>query len=80
MKIKVAAFTVSKKSSNTRCHQKVLNPIYFFEIHGIKTFVNGSFGLTEGHRECEMQAVMLGWLCKALLREEGATHLQNGET
>ena len=25
-------------------------------------------------------AVMLGCLCIALLREEGATHLQNGET
>ena len=30
--------------------------------------------------ECEKHAVMLGCLCKALLRDEGATHLQNGET
>ena len=34
----------------------------------------------EGHWECEKHAVMLGCLCKALLREEGATHLHNGET
>ena len=48
----------------------------FGEIHRIKTFVSRSFHLVEGHWECEKHAVMLGWLCKALLRKEGATHLQ----
>ena len=63
-----------------RCDQKVLGPIYLGEIHCIKFFVNRSFDLIEGHWECEKHGVMLGCLCKALLREEGVTHLQNGET
>ena len=40
----------------------------------------GSFDLIEGRWECEKHEVMFGCLCKALLRQEGATHLQNGET
>ena len=33
----------------------------------------------EVHLECEKHAVMLGCLlCKAIIGEEGATHLQNG--
>ena len=32
------------------------------------------------HWVFEKYAVMIGFLCKALLREEGATHLQNGDT
>ena len=32
------------------------------------------------HWKYEKHAVMLNWLCNALLREEGVTHLQNGET
>ena len=43
-------------------------------------FVSRSFDLIEGHWECERHAVMPGCLCQALLREEGVTHLQNGET
>ena len=39
-----------------------------------------SFDLIEGHRECEKHAVMIDCLCKARLREEGATHFQNEET
>ena len=39
-----------------------------------------SFDLIEGHWECEKHAVMLGCLGKELLRVEGATHLQNGES
>ena len=39
-----------------------------------------SFDLIEGHWECEKHAVVLDCLCKPLLKEEGATHLQNGET
>ena len=41
--------------------------------------LDGLFDQTEGHWKCQKHAVMLGCLCKALLREEGATHLQNGE-
>ena len=63
----------------TRSDQKVLSPIYFgVKIRWIKIFVSRSFGLTEGHWECEKHAVMLGCLCKALEREDGATFLQNG--
>ena len=36
--------------------------------------------LFEGHWEYGKHAIMLGCLCKAPLREEGPTHLQNGET
>ena len=61
----------------TRCEQKVLGQICFSEIRGIKIFVRRSFDLIKGHWDCEKHAVMLGCLCKALLREEGATHLQN---
>ena len=60
-----------------RCDQNVINRICFSEIHWIKIFV---FDLIEGHWEREKHAAMLGCLCKALLREEGAKHLQNGET
>ena len=74
MNIKVAAFTVSEKSINTRCYQNVLGTICFGEIHWIKIFVSWSFDLIEGHWECEKHAVMLGFLCKSLLREEGTTH------
>ena len=49
-------------------------------IDRIVIFVSWSFDLIEGHWECEKHAVMLGCLCKTLLREEGATQLQNGET
>ena len=45
-----------------------------------KFLVRQSFDLIEGLWECEKHAVMLGCVCKVLLREEGATHLQNGET
>ena len=47
------------------------------EIHLIKIFVSRSFDLIEGLWECEKHAVMVGFLCKALLREEGVTHLKN---
>ena len=63
-----------------RCDQKVCSPICFSEIHLIKIFVSLSCDINEEHWECEKHAVMLGCLCKALLREEDATHLQNGET
>ena len=43
-------------------------------------YLSASFDLIEGHRECGKRAVMFGCLCQALLREEGAIHLQNGET
>ena len=46
----------------------------------LKYAVSRSFGLTEGHLECEKHAVMLGCLCITLEREDGATFLQNGET
>ena len=46
----------------------------------LKSFVSRSFDLIEGHWECEKHAAILGCLCKAPLREEGATHLQNGDT
>ena len=36
--------------------------------------------LIEGHWECEKHAVMLGCVCESFLREEGATHFQNGES
>ena len=49
-------------------------------VRFIEFFVSRSFDLIEGHWECEKHAVMLDCLCKALLREDGATHLQNGET
>ena len=62
---------------HTRCDQIVLD---FGEIHLIKIFVSLSFDLIKGHLKCKKHAVMLGCLCKALLREEGVTHLQNGET
>ena len=56
--------------------------VRFIELkfHWIKIFVSVSFDLIEGHLECEKHAVMPGCLCKTLWREEGATHLQNGET
>ena len=46
----------------------------------MKSFVSRSFDLIEGHWYCEKHAVMLCCLSKALLRDDGATHLQNGET
>ena len=46
----------------------------------MKSYVSRSFDPFEGHWECEKHAVMLGCLCKALLREENATHLQNRKT
>ena len=52
----------------------MLGLICFGEIHCIKIFVRN-----EGHWECEKYAIMLGCLCNALLKEEVATHLQNGE-
>ena len=39
-----------------------------------------SFDLIRGHWEYEKHAVMFGCSCKSLLREEYATHLQNGES
>ena len=45
----------------------------------LKILVSWSFALIEEHWECEKHVVMLGCLCKALLREEGAIHLQNGK-
>ena len=51
--------------------KKSVCPICFSEI---KIFVSRSFDLIEGHLECA------SFLCKAFLREEGATHLQNEET
>ena len=45
----------------------------------LKYMLDGLFDQTEGHWKCQKHAVMLGCVCKALLREEGATHLQNGE-
>ena len=39
-----------------------------------------NYSVIEGLWKCEQYAVMFGCLCKALLREEGATHLQYGET
>ena len=50
------------------------------EIHWLKIVVSRSFDLIEGHWEYKKHAVMLGCLYKAILREEGATHLQNGES
>ena len=43
----------------------------------LKTFVSLSYDLIEGHWECGKHAVMLGCLCKLILREEGVTHSQN---
>ena len=43
-------------------------------------FIIWSFDLIEGHWECEKHVVMLGFLCKVLLREGDAAHLQNRET
>ena len=63
----------------TRCDQNVLGQIGFGEIHRIKIFVSWSFDLIERHWQCEKHMVMLGCLCKALVREEDATHMQNGE-
>ena len=63
-----------------RCDQKDLGRICFGKIHLIKIFVSLSFNLIEGYWECKKHAVMLGCLCKAILRKEGGTHLQNGET
>ena len=42
-----------------------------------KNLSQSVFCLIEGHCECEKQAVMLGCLCKALVRDGGATYLQN---
>ena len=42
----------------------------------VRFIVSRSVDLIEGHWESEKHAVMLGCLCKALLREESATHLQ----
>ena len=53
-----------QKPDCTRCDQIVLGLICFGEMHGIKIFVSRSFGLNEGHWECEKLAVMLGCLCK----------------
>ena len=53
----------------TRCDQKVLDPICFGEINQIKIFVSWSFDLIEGHWKCEKHYIMLGCLCKPLLRE-----------
>ena len=52
--------------------------VRFIELKSLS--VNPSKDLIEGHWECEKHAVMPGCFCKALLREEGVTHLQNGET
>ena len=45
----------------------------------VKIFVSWSFDLIELHWDCEKHVIMFGCLCKALIREEGAIHLQNGE-
>ena len=42
--------------------------------------VSRSIDLIEGHWECIKHSAMLSCLCKALLREEVVTYLQNGET
>ena len=44
----------------------------------LKSLSVGPIGLIEGHLECEKHGVTLGCLFKAILREEGATHLKNG--
>ena len=49
-------------------------------LKSLKIFVSRSFDLIKGYWECEKHAVMFGCLCKALLRKEGGTHLQNRET
>ena len=56
-----------------RCDQNVLGPICLGKTHGIKILVSQSFGLIEGHWEYEKHVVMLGCLCQALLRVDGAT-------
>ena len=58
----------------------VIGPICFGEIHRIKIVVSLSCHRIEGHWECEKHVVMLGCLCKVLLREASATLWQNGET
>ena len=50
------------------------------EIHWNKIFVSRAFDLIEGHWECEKHVDKHACFSKALLREEGATHLQNRET
>ena len=53
---------------------------YSTKYDALHLLVSRSFDLTEGHLECEKHVVMLGRLFKAVLREEGATHFQNGKT
>ena len=50
----------------------------FYALYAsVRFIVSWSFDPIEGHWECEKHAAMLGCLCKALLTEEDATHLQN---
>ena len=63
----------------TRCDQKVLGRYCSVRFIESKSF-SRSFDLIKGHWERTKHASMLGCLCKAILKEKRATHLQNDET
>ena len=71
--LNVPSFNKIKRTSR-------LGRLLALSLEILKIFVSRSFDLIEGHWECEKQVVMLGCICKALLREDDVTHLQNGET
>ena len=64
---------------HTRCDQKFLARYASVRFIELKSLSVGHLILLKDIGSLKSW-LMLGCLCKALLREEGVTHLQNGET